>query len=123
MEAFTISVLLCHPSFFMLSAGYALMANDFFPLGKLIRAASQTKALEAAHATSLVFCILNFQVRLAPDGLDFGSLTSSALRNTTVLSLLRALAMRLTCEGVRTSFSFCNSPEPTMIKFAGAVMA
>src|SRR6476469_9172582 len=99
------------------------MAKDFLPLGKLIRAASHTNALEAAQATALVFWILNFQVRLADDGLDFASLTSSALRKTTVLSLLRALPRRLTCVGVNTSFSFCNSPEPTMIKLAGAVIA
>src|SRR5678810_864605 len=53
IEAFTISVERCHPSFLILSIGYTLAAIAFFPLGKFILAASQTNAFEAAHATSL----------------------------------------------------------------------
>src|SRR4051812_25656986 len=106
MAAFTISVLRCHPSFLMLSTGYALIASDFLPLGRLMRAASHTKALDAAHATSRAFVILKRHVRLAPEGLDEALLISSALLNTTVLSLLRAAASLDCCVAVSTSFSF-----------------
>ena len=38
------------------------MARDFLPLGRLILAASIIKAADDAHAKSLAFSILNFQV-------------------------------------------------------------
>src|SRR3954464_10110478 len=96
------------------------MASDFLPPGRLILAASQTNARDAAHAASRAFWILKCHVSL-PD-LDEGFFTSSAERITTVLSLLRAAASRDACDGVSTSFSFSRDPEPTMIRSAGAVM-
>src|SRR5437762_319510 len=97
------------------------MASDFFPPGKFIRAASHTNAREAAQATSLAFCILNLHVRFAALGLEWESFTSSAERIITVLSLFAAAARRDCCSAVNTSFAFCNSPEPTMIRLEGAV--
>ena len=41
-----------------LSTGYAEIANDFFPLGKLIFAASMINAAEDAQETSRAFLIL-----------------------------------------------------------------
>src|SRR3954462_5566881 len=98
------------------------MARLFLPLGRFIRAASQTKAFDAAQATSLAFWILKCQVSVLLEGLDLGSFNSSAPRMVTVLSLLRACAKRDCWVEVSTSFSFCNSPEPAIIKLAGAVI-
>src|SRR5438105_4208563 len=93
----------------------------FFPLGRFILAASQTKALEAPQAASRVFWILNFQVQLACFGLDAGSVTSLALRSITVLSLFFASFHLFTWSAVKHSCGFSNSPEPTTIKLDGAV--
>src|SRR5688572_5030328 len=86
------------PSFFdALSLGYTLTAIAVFPLGKFIRAASMINAVLAAHATSLVFSHLNFQVVNALPGRDEALFTSSAERITTVLSLFMASPQRLIC--------------------------
>src|SRR5688500_3803448 len=98
------------------------MARDFFPLGRLILAASQTNALDEAQAISLAFLILNFHVKLGCWGLDPRSFTSLSLRIITVLSLFFALFSLFTCSAVKHSAGFSNSPEPTMIRLAGAVM-
>src|SRR5256885_5671407 len=77
IDPFTISVLLCQPSFLMLSTGYTLWARHFFPLGRFMRAASHTKALDADQAASLVLFILNLQVKLDALGRLRASFTSS----------------------------------------------
>src|SRR5687767_13382093 len=97
MEPFTNSVLRCHPFFLMLSTGYTLMAIDFLPLGKLILAASSTNALDAPHATSLAFVILNFHAQFGLFGLDEASFISFSPRIITVLSLFFASAQRFCC--------------------------
>src|SRR4051794_29790978 len=99
------------------------MANAVLPPGRFIRAASHTKAAEEAHATSRVLVHLNLQVRrLLPVGRVEGSVTSAAVRSITVLSLVFASFHLLTCSAVNTSLGFNNSPEPTIIWFAGASM-
>src|ERR1044071_7644895 len=98
------------------------MASDFFPPGRLILAASHTKAVEEAHATSLALKHLNFQVSFDFAGLDDGLVTSASERNITVLSLWRASFKRLICSAVRTSDGFCNSPDATTMCVAGTVM-
>src|SRR5258705_1815804 len=103
MAPFTISVERCQPFFTMLSTGYTLMAIDFLPLGKFIFAASHTKALEAAHATSLALLILNFQVQLALLGREFLSFISLSLRRATVLSLFFASLHLFCCSAVKHS--------------------
>src|SRR5688572_24485496 len=95
---------------------------DFFPLGKLIFAASKTNAFEAPQAISRAFSILNLQVRLACFGLEFALFTSFSLRIMTVLSLFFASFHLFCCSAVRHSCGFNNSPEPITIRLAGAVM-
>src|SRR5689334_5908550 len=94
----------------------------FLPLGRLMRAASQIKALDDAQATSRVLRHLNFHVSLALLGREDGSFISASERNITVLSLAFAASQRFSCSAVNTSFGFSSSPEPTTIWLAGALM-
>ena len=85
----------------LLSTGYADIANDFFPLGKLIRAASIIKAGDEAHEASRALVNLNFHVKFAfPAGLVDVFVTSSAERIMTVLSLAFAAVQRFCCSVV-----------------------
>src|SRR5688572_26286438 len=97
------------------------MASAVFPLGRLILAASQTKAREAAQAISLAFWRRKRQVSIFSERLAFALLISSAVRITAVLSLLRALSSLDCCVGVSTSFSLSSSPLPTTTMLEGAV--
>src|SRR4051812_16753777 len=106
----------------MLSTGYMLCARQGFPLGRLILAASHTKAREAVQAASRVFSTRKCQVRVGAAGRVSRLVTSADDRITTVLSLLRASARRLTCVGVSTSASLSKVPEPAINKLDGAVM-
>ena len=68
--------------------GYTDIAIEFFPLGRLILAASIINAFEEDHATSLEFSILNFQVNLSSIcGRELGLFISSSDLIMTVSSL------------------------------------
>ena len=72
----------------LLSLGYTDIAIEFFPLGRLILAASIINAFEEDHATSLEFSILNFQVNLSTIcGRELGSFISFSDLIMTVSSL------------------------------------
>ena len=90
-----------HASSPTLSTGYADIARDFFPLGRFIRAASNIKAAEDAHATSLEFSILNFHVKVeAPVGRELDLVTSDLERIITVASLASASFNLFCCSSV-----------------------
>ncbi len=72
----------------------------FFPLGRLIRAASCTKAFDAAQAASRVLVILKCQVQVGLAGRELFSFTSRSLRIVTVLSLFEAASHRFSCSSV-----------------------
>ena len=110
MQFFTNSVERAHALSALLSTGYTDCASAFFPLGRLIFAASQIKAFEAAHATSRAFLHTKCQV-LFPF-FDDAVFNSSLPFIVTVLSLAFALLRRLNCSVVKTSAAFCKSPEP-----------
>ncbi len=106
------------------STGYTDWAKAVLPLGRFMRAASQTNALEVAQATSRVCWHRKRQVKV-PDclGRESGLVTSAAVRIITVESLLAARSRRLRCSLVSTSLALSNSPEPTTMWSQGTVMA
>jgi hypothetical protein len=86
-----------------------------------MRAASQTKAREAANATSRAWSMWKRQVFVRSDGSALA--TSSAVRTMTVVSLARAAVRRALCSDVSTSWGFLRAPEPATIMSAGTVTA
>src|SRR6218665_221418 len=99
------------------------MASDFFPLGRLIFAASITKAADEAQEASREFLSLKCQFKVGfPVGLEAGLTTSSAPRMVMVLSFSAAFFQRFCCSGVYTSAVFTSSPEQTTMWFEGVVI-
>src|ERR1700753_1082490 len=93
--SFTYSVDLSHASGPTLSGGYTLIASDFFPSGRLMRAASHTNTGDALHTTSRVWSIWKCHVSVPSCfGRLAGSVTSAGLRMYTVASLFRAAGRR-----------------------------
>ena len=115
--SFTYSVDRSHASAPTLSGGYTLIASDFFPSGRLIRAASQTNTGDALHATSRVWSMWKCQVSVPPCfGRLAGSLTSAARANDNrLVAVARLLAAAPSRSCVSTSFGFTSSPEPATI--------
>src|SRR5579859_2384563 len=111
MQPFTYSVDRPHAESLDTSTGYIDSASAFFPLGKLIRAASHTKPAEAAQATSRVLTQWNFHVSRFAAGRVDGSPATSFPRIATVLSLPLATCNCCCSLAVSTSAGFTSSPE------------
>lgn len=89
----------------------------------LARAASQIKALEAAHAKSRTRSASYRQVRRpVPSGRVSGAPTSVLSMIMTGSRLWRASASRSRCVSVSTSSGFWRRPVPPTIMLRGTVM-